>query len=233
MSVAVDAGAPLSCSGAMYCGVPASGTSRRATAVAIDHHVRGLEIAVNHSPVVGGRHACAQLPRDGHGTILRKPADAPEQRSQIVAVDVLHREEAPTVGFAQVVETTHVLMRDLPRDPQLVVELREPRRVAARGVREELQRDRLVEREVVRAVDLTHPAAADQRDNTVPAGDDRTRCVAPGGAVRAACRRVAWLPWVRCDREIDIGTVVVGTAHYRASPCRGTRAARGHSASRI
>ena len=55
---------------------------------------------------------------------------------------------------------------------QLVVELRQPRVVAGDARRQELQRDRLIEREIVGAVHLAHAAAAEQRDKAIAARDD-------------------------------------------------------------
>jgi hypothetical protein len=68
---------PASCSGAMYCGVPATSAApivaagRRDAevgdadvAVAVDHHVGRLEIAVQHAAFVRRGDAGAQLPRE-------------------------------------------------------------------------------------------------------------------------------------------------------------------------
>jgi hypothetical protein len=44
-----------------------------------------------------------------------QPADAPQQRREILAVDVLHREEVLATGFGDVVHAAHVRMRHLPR----------------------------------------------------------------------------------------------------------------------
>ena len=139
MSLRIDAGLPASCSGAMYCGVPAmrappvSAAGGRDpevgdadVAVAVDHHVGRLQIAVEHAALVRGGDAGAELARELDRLVLRDAADAAEQRRQVLAVDVLHREEAAAVGVAEVVEPADVLVRDLPRDAQLVVKLREP-----------------------------------------------------------------------------------------------------------
>ena len=64
--------------------------------------------------------------------VLRQPADAAQQRRQILAVDVLHREEELAVELADVVDAADVRVRDLPRRPHFVVELREPHGIAAR-----------------------------------------------------------------------------------------------------
>ena len=62
---------------------------------------------------------------------------------------------------------------------------------AATPVRQELQRDRLVEREVVGAVHLAHAAASEQRDEAVAAGDDRAgrEPIATAAGVRDVTRR--------------------------------------------
>ena len=60
---------------------------------AVDHHVGRLEVAMQHAALVRRREAGAELPRDLDRLVLRQPADAPQQRRQVLAVDVLHREE--------------------------------------------------------------------------------------------------------------------------------------------
>src|SRR5207247_1539790 len=79
----------------------------------------------------------------------------------------------PAVGLAEVVEAADVFVRHLSRDPKLVVELGEPCGVGSDAFGQELQRDRLIQGQVLGAIDLTHAAAAQQRDEPVPAGDDR------------------------------------------------------------
>ena len=71
----------------------------------------------------------------------------PNRRSdedEILAVHVLHREEATAVGFPEVVEPADVLVGDLSRDPQLVVELRDAGIGRRDAFWQELQRDGLV-----------------------------------------------------------------------------------------
>ena len=60
---------------------------------AVEHDVRGLQIAMDHAALVGGREAGADLPRDLERLVLRQTADTPQQRRQILAVHVLHRQE--------------------------------------------------------------------------------------------------------------------------------------------
>jgi hypothetical protein len=94
---------------------------------AVDHDVGRLQIAVQHAPLVCRGDARAELSRDVDRLVLRDAPDAPEQRREILAVDVLHREEAAAVGVAEVVQAADVLARDLPGDAKLVVKLPEPR----------------------------------------------------------------------------------------------------------
>jgi hypothetical protein len=143
-------------------------------AAAVEHHVRGLEVTVEDTLVVRGGEARADLPRHLQRLVRRQPADAAEERGQILAVHVLHGEERPPVRLADVVHAADVRVRDLARDLHFLTEAFQPVRVVRR-FGEELEGDRLVEGEVVGAVDLAHPAAAEQGDDPVPAREYRAR----------------------------------------------------------
>ena len=127
---------------------------------------------MQHAALVRGGDAGAQLPRQLERLVLRDAADAAEQRREVFAVHVLHREEAAAVRLAEVVQAADVLVRHLARHAQLVVKLREPAVVVGGAAGQELQRDRLIEGEVVGAIHFSHAAAAEQRDQPVAAGDD-------------------------------------------------------------
>ena len=79
------------------------------------------------------------------------------------------------VGFADVVHAADVRMRHLPRRPRFVVELRQLLRILFQAGRQEFQRDGLTEPEIVGAVDLAHPAAAEQADDAVALLKDLAR----------------------------------------------------------
>ena len=115
---------------------------------------------------------------------------------EILAVHVLHREERQAVDLADVVHAADVLVRDLAREPHLGVELREPHRVGLERRRQELQRDRLPELEVVGAVDLAHPALALAIDDAVAAVEEGAGLEA---AVAAVGRRPATRPGWTAD----------------------------------
>ena len=71
-----------------------------------------------------------------------QPADPAEERREVLAVDVLHRQEVQPVDLAEVVDAADVRVRDLPRDPHLVAEPRQRRFGSRSRRRQELERDR-------------------------------------------------------------------------------------------
>ena len=144
----------------------------RTLPAAVDHDVRRLEIAMHDAPLVRGGEAGADLARDLERAVLRKAADAPEQRREILAVDVLHRQERVALDFVDVVDAADVRMRHLPRHPHFGVELREPRGIAIDRLGQEFQRDRLAELQVVGAIDLTHAALCRAADDAVAPAEE-------------------------------------------------------------
>jgi hypothetical protein len=79
------------------------------------------------------------------------------------------------VELIDVVDAADVWMRHLARHADFGVELRQPRRIAIDIAGQELQRDRLSELEVIRAVDLAHASASEPADDAVAAAEDGTR----------------------------------------------------------
>ena len=102
-------------------------------ALAVEHHVRGLQVAVQHALLVRRGQPGAELPRDLERLVRRQPADPPQQRGEVLAVHELHRQEEVALGLADVVDAAHRRVRDLARDAHLAVEAREPLAVASRG----------------------------------------------------------------------------------------------------
>ena len=79
------------------------------------------------------------------------------------------------VDLVDVVHAADVRVRDLPRHPHFGVELRQARRVAIDLGREELERDRLPELQVVRAIDLAHAATAEPFDDAIAPAKEGAR----------------------------------------------------------
>ena len=156
----------------------------------VDHHVRGLEVAVEDSARVRGGEPGADLSRDLEALVPGQMADAAEQGSEVLAVHVLHGEEVLAVHFAHVVHATHVRVRDLAGQPRLCEQARELRGVGGHGPREELQRHDLAELEVVGAVHLAHASLADQGHDAIPVRHhDAGRESGGVGVARAQHRR--------------------------------------------
>ena len=99
-------------------------------AAAVEHDVRRLEIAMDDAAIVRGGEPGADLPRELDRAVLREAADAAEQRREILAVHVFHREERVALEFADVVDAADVRVRHLPRHPHFGVELRQARGIA-------------------------------------------------------------------------------------------------------
>ena len=141
-------------------------------AAAVDHDVGRLEVAMQHAALVRGGDPGAQLPRHVERLFRRQAADPPQQRGQRLSVDVLHRQVVPALGFADVMDTADVRMGDVAGEPHFGDEALQHVALQDAVHREQLERDALPERQVVGAIDLTHPALTEQADDAVPAGED-------------------------------------------------------------
>ena len=127
---------------------------------------------MQHAPRVRGGEAGADLAGDLHRLVGRKPADAADEVGEVLAPDVLHRDEVLAVHLADVVHAAHVGVRDLACDPDLVQEPREARRVHGQPFGQELEGDRLPQLQVVGAVDLSHSPLAQQLHDAVAPAED-------------------------------------------------------------
>ena len=85
-------------------------------------------------------------------------AQALDDRSQALALDVFHREVRHRAGAGEFIHTADVLMRDPPREPYFIEEALGRHRVARDLGLQDLQRDRLVRFLVARLVDDPHAA---------------------------------------------------------------------------
>ncbi len=114
------------------------------------------------------------LAGDLQALVVGQSADAAEEGGEIFAVDVFHGDELLALEFADVEDAADVGMGDLAGEADFVVEAVEPGLVLAEEGGEKFEGDRLVEREIVGAVDLAHAAAAEKFDDAVAAR--RRRC---------------------------------------------------------
>ena len=185
---------------------------------------------MQHALLVRRGKARAQLPRDLNRLLFGKVADAPEQRGEILAVDVLHRQEVAPVDVADVVDAADVRMRDLPGDLDLVrgSAPAAPRPVSTSRGRN-FERDALAQFQVICPIDFSHPAAPDQPVDPVPARNHR-----PGEEASLVERRRR-----RPSRARRAGTTcasdrrIPASARFRTSRSTGFRRALAPSTSRI
>jgi hypothetical protein len=202
---------------------------------AVEHDVRRLQIPVQDAALVRRGEPRADLARDLEPLVFGKPADAAEQDGQILAVDVLHRDEELPVELADVVHAAHVRVRHGPRGPDLIVELREPHRVLREIHRQELERDLLSEAQVVGPVHLAHAAPPEQAEDAVAVVEDHpgseAAVVDRAGRVQPARLRRRGRGWSRCMPG-DGGTRDVVGQHRDVRRRRGTSAAGAEAASR-
>ena len=96
--------------------------------------------------------------------IARAGSSAPSvgAASQIVAVHEPHREIDAAVDVARVVDRDDVRVLERHHELRLAREALAEAIVARQGRRDELERNRPLQAQVVRPVDDAHPAAADQ-----------------------------------------------------------------------
>jgi hypothetical protein len=113
-------------------------------------------------------------------TVGAQPALLAEHRSEVGAVDVLHRQVQQPVHLAGVVDRDHVRVLERGGDPRLALEaLAEALRLRVlRG--DDLDRGAALEVEVLGPVHDAHPAPADAGIDAVP-GDDLPDARVSGG----------------------------------------------------
>ena len=120
---------------------------------------------------------------DARGDVVREPAKlvarvaalgllATDVRVERLAGDVLHHQDGPVERGREVVDAADVRVADRARVEQLL-----PQRLVVPGhaglLADDLQRDRLLRRPVVREKDLAHAPLAEALANLVPVVDDR------------------------------------------------------------
>jgi hypothetical protein len=113
---------------------------------------------VQHPLLVGRRQAGAKLLGNLQPLVHGQSADAAQQSLQVLAVDVLHRQEMLAAHLVDIVNPANVGMRDLPGQAHLAQEHLEPPRALRDLVRQEFEGHRMAELQIVGAIDLSHAA---------------------------------------------------------------------------
>ena len=130
---------------------------------------------MDDAALVSGGEAGTDLPRDLEASLLGEAADPAEERRQILAVHVLHREERVPVDFVDVVDAADVRVRHLPRHAHFGVQLCQAGGIVIDSGGQKLERHRLAELQIVGAKHLAHAALAEAADDSVAAAEDVAR----------------------------------------------------------
>ena len=139
---------------------------RQVGVLAAQQDVRGLDVAVHEPGGVRGVERARDLVDDRRGARRLEPPLGAQQPVQVGAGDPAHHEVQPPVLLARLVDRDHVRVIDRRRHPRLALEALAE--VAVGGVlgRDQLERDRASQRDLGRAVDDAHAAAAGDRLDT-------------------------------------------------------------------
>ena len=166
--------------------------------VAPDHHVLGLDVAMDDAERVGGLEPSRRLDHEIDGESRRQRAGA-HARAKRLAVDEFGRDEVPPIRFADVINRDDVGMverRDAPRfplkAPQTVFVLRKPRR-------DDLERELAAKPKILGEIHLAHPALAKLAQDSVRTddfADHRSRPVS---------RDIDWASSIDRIRQSDAG----------------------------
>jgi len=79
-------------------------------AVLVEHDVCRFQIAMQHTALVHGCETCTKLARHFDSFVLWQPADALQERRELFAANVLHRDEVLALVFGDVVNAADVSM---------------------------------------------------------------------------------------------------------------------------
>jgi len=130
-----------------------------------EHDVLRLDVAMKHAERVCVRERAEELACDRHGAWWVEPEFGEQHRRERRAVEELHRDVLVAVRHVRVVEDPHAARVREPGDRARLA--LEPRLGVGQGLAENLERDVLLEREMLGAIDVAHAAAADQLDDAI------------------------------------------------------------------
>ncbi len=133
-----------------------------------DHHVRGLQVAVDHALGVRLGEAFGDLNGERHG-IARRKRPLLQALAERLAVDPLEDQIGRAVEPFEAVDRGDVRVVEAGEEPRLALEALQAGGVVAERVGERLDRHLAPERRIDGAVDAPHAAGAEEAEDLVPA----------------------------------------------------------------
>ena len=88
----------------------------------IEHDVGGFQVAMQNALGMSRRQSGTQVPANVQRLVRREPPNAPQERSQVFAVDIFHGEKYLAVDVAHIVDAANIWMGNPPRHPHFVAE---------------------------------------------------------------------------------------------------------------
>ena len=146
---------------------------------------------MDHMFAVRGFQGAADLEHDFRCFAGRKFASFLKEVAKVVSLHEIHGDELDSVGLAEVENTNDILVRDLARENQFLLEAPQDFRIAGELGTDQFESDKTVEFLVSRFIHRAHPATSKQlQDFIAPcqqgtrrqfAGDYRGRSSGRGG----------------------------------------------------
>ena len=166
---------------------------RRRGFVEHEEDVLTFEVTVNDPNSVGGFQPRTEVPHHPPFFQSRQAADVPQLVGQGHAFQQLHGEKQELGMTAHVEEAAHVGVGDSARQEHLAFQAPIGSIIGSQVLRQNFQRDPLVQKLILDFVDLPHSTAAQQTSHMIPIGEARS-------GSQARRRRAANLgPW--CHRR--------------------------------
>lgn len=194
-------------------------------AVARERDVRGLQVAVRDRLVVRGLERRRDLRRDPQGLVHGHRA-AGEALSEAVTVDEFQHEHMRGSGVLEPVDLRDVGMVQRREQLRFPSEARHTLGIRREGLRQQLERNISLQSRIPGAIDVAHPAGADQLLHDIGA-DDNTACQTirarrwRGDRLRGAGRPVAHIVEQRLDLASQVVVVAARLAEQLVPLARG------------
>src|ERR1700686_1383276 len=114
-----------------------------------------------------GGESGASLPGDLDSFVRGQPANAANQRREVLSIDIFHSEKRNTFGIADIENAADVGMRNLACNAYFRMEPRQCASILRQAGRQKLNRYDLAQLKVFGTVHLAHASAAGQRNHAI------------------------------------------------------------------